>query len=379
LHHIPLDQIVWNPWRDDSLFPIDPDHVADLRASINEHGFFASVKGRRRGGKVEIACGHARLEAAKKAKLDSIPIFIDDMDDDTMLRLMTDENALQSGAHAGAIINEVAAVTRRLIEGLAAGSTNVPPAIKAAFEDKGALDRAAGKLRNGTDIHLALGYVTIRRYFGEGNPQKAHRGERQIREAISALKQSGRYDEIVADARAKYAQPVVNAKSAKDSAVTKTKPKQRRILDERTANIFSNDHQFHVFREAVTTRAAQRVIPVNQQLALAKSIMDPGHREKKQVGAPYIKMMVQSAVQEGMKGQRAIDKEERELYLAEQREAEIDDELRTATWSLRSLHSAIAKLISLADKYPHHPKIGGFSAKLDMLVKAIQQLSKKLK
>jgi hypothetical protein len=50
---------------------------------------------------------------------------------------------------------------------------------------------------------------------------------------------------------------------------------QTRILDERTASLFNNDHQFHAFREAVTTRAAQKVIPVDQQYALAKSIHDP--------------------------------------------------------------------------------------------------------
>jgi len=38
-----------------------------------------------------------------------------------------------------------------------------------------------------------------------------------------------------------------------------------------------------------------------------------------------------------------------------------------------------AKLIHLAEKFPKHPKLGGFSAKLDELVGVIQQFSKKLK
>jgi len=35
--------------------------------------------------------------------------------------------------------------------------------------------------------------------------------------------------------------------------------------------------------------------------------------------------------------------------------------------------------MDLADQFPHHPKIGGFSAKLDDLIGTIKQLSAKLK
>jgi ParB family chromosome partitioning protein len=96
MQNVSLSDIVPNPWRDMKLYPLDTDHVAELRSSINDHGFFGGVKGRRRNGKIELGCGHMRIEAARKARLDSVPIFIDDMDDDTMLRLMTDENATQA-------------------------------------------------------------------------------------------------------------------------------------------------------------------------------------------------------------------------------------------------------------------------------------------
>jgi hypothetical protein len=390
LHNVPLADIVWNPWRDKTLFPIDPDHVAGLRESIGTHGFFASLKGRRRNGKVELGCGHSRFEAARKAKLDTIPIFLDDIDDDGMLQLMTDENALQSGANPGAVMNEVAAVTRRLVGGLAEG-TIVPPAVKRAFEDKGAIDRAIGKLRNGTDVHLAIGHYAIRRYLGHGNPDNAQRGERQVREAISALKQSGRYGEIVEETVCKYPPAVTTTKPAKKTEVAKIKEREprKRILDERTANVFINDHQFHAFREAVTTTAAQKVIPVESQLTLAKQIMaEPkrvegqpigGATNKKHIGAPQIKKSVQVAVEEGMKQQRAIDKEEREMYLREQREERIDAELHSARASLRSLISALLKLGDLATEFPEHSKIGGFADKLDELVASINQFSRKLR
>ena len=206
-------------------------------------------------------------------------------------------------------------------------------------------------------------------------------------------KQSGKYDDIVDEALLKYPPPVTD-QPAKGKDIIKAPPKQRRprILDERTANVFPNDHQFHAFRDAVTTQAAQKIIPVDQQLALAKKIMKTpagkassekgefgGATTKKQIGAPYITKMVQAEVQQGLKEQRDIDKKERQLYELEQREARIDKELYTAKASLRSLNSAIAKLIDLADEFPGHAKIGGFSAQLDQLVDAIKQLSKKLK
>jgi hypothetical protein len=65
-----------------------------------------------------------------------------------MLRLMTDENATQAGANPGAVMNEVAAVTRRLIAGLLSAPTIVgaPAAIKAAFDSTLAMKQAVGKL-----------------------------------------------------------------------------------------------------------------------------------------------------------------------------------------------------------------------------------------
>lgn len=395
MQNVSLADIEPNPWRDTKLYPIDKDHVTELRDSINDHGFFGGVKGRRRNGKIELGCGHARIEAARKAKLDSVPIFIDDLDDDQMLRLMTDENATQAGANPGAVINEVAAVTRRLIEGLLEGrsGTIVPDPVRKAFDDKHAINTAQGKLEKrltNPDADLPIGHVVIRTYLGQGNPERSHRAERQIREAISALKQSGRYDEIIDEMLRKYPQPV-DGKESKSRAVERTKSPARRkpILDERTANMFPNEHQFQAFREAVTSPTAQKFIPVKEQYALAKEIMSAREEDdnddrkvnwaKKQVGAPSIKKHVQHYVEQAAKEQRNIDKEEREQYLREQREARIDDELHSAKASLRSLISAMARLIELADEFPAHPKLGGFSAKLDQLIPVINQFSKKLK
>jgi hypothetical protein len=385
--NVPLDQIVANPWRDTDLHPIDPEHVAGLRRSIGAHGYFPGLKGRRVNGKVEIGCGHARVAAARKAGLETLPIDIGDMDDDQMLLLMVDENAEQAGSSPGAVMNEVAAVIRRLIEGLLEGGsgTDVPDAIGSAFEDRHALDTARGKLRKrlaDPDADVPIGWNVIVRYLGQGDPERSHRGVRQIRGAVSTLKQSGRYDEIINKALRKHPLPVTDAEPAKDTAVAKTKPAKprRRLLDERCASIFKNENQFDAFREAVTTSAAQKVIPVDQQLALAKEIMRPKLKDdtRKTIAAPYIKAMVQVHVEEGMKKQRAIDKEERELYFFEQREARIDHEIGKANTAARAFTGSLMDLIKLGREFPCHPKISGYVVRAEDVARMIKQFSKEI-
>jgi hypothetical protein len=117
-----------------------------------------------------------------------------------MLLLMTDENATQSGANPGAVMNEVAAITKRLIEGLMEwGGGNLgrilPKSIEYAFEGKRGAETAYGILRARIikpNARLPIGYHTIQNYLGQGDPTLAHRSVTQIREAMSTLKLSNR-------------------------------------------------------------------------------------------------------------------------------------------------------------------------------------------
>jgi hypothetical protein len=384
---VPLDQITNNPFRDLKLHPIDDEQIAGLVNSIRDHGFFASLKGRRRNGKVELGCGHSRVAAARQAKITSVPIYLDDLDDSAMVQLMTVENALQHGANPGAVMNEVASVTRLLIEDLIRQGQRVPVTLTLAFDDERAIDVARRRVeacRTKPNADVPVSHNVIMRYLGNGDPKKSPRAERQVREAIAALKQSGIYDRIVDGAVRKYPQPV-NGKPASSEREIATVPQPkvpRRILDEQTAHLFPNEHQFSAFRDAVTSSAAQKVIPVNQQFALAKEIMDPASRKdfnKKQVGAPHIRMMVQEKVKEGLKKQREIDKEERDRYFAEQREAQVDAELHSALASVRSLMSALVKLERLSKEFPSHPKIVRFAERLQELNNMISKFAKTLK
>src|SRR5262245_36980608 len=246
LQNVPLHDIADNPWRDKDLYPLDDDHVQELRESISDHDFFASLKGRRVNGKVEIACGHARVAAARKARLDTVPIYIADLDDDAMLRLMVEENALQGGNSPGAVLNEVAAIIRRLIQGLLYeprdGSQTV---IRKAFESKHDFDTMRDRLSrraSNSEAQVQFNRNVIVRYLGS-----QHRSENQLREAINALKQTGHFDRIVDEEIRKHPLPVEDAKPAKDTTVIKSRLKPRRppSLNERVAASFKTETQFH--------------------------------------------------------------------------------------------------------------------------------------
>jgi ParB/Sulfiredoxin domain len=391
MQHVPVNDIVWNPWRDFKVYPIDADHVRDLRHSINQHGFFGGIKARKRNGVYELACGHHRVEAAKKEQLETVPIFVDDIDDDNMIDLMTRENATQGGHSGGAILADVAAVMRRLVAILLDETGHIAPLGAKCFEGKKGFDTARGKLLarvDDPDKDGGLGWPAVMRYLGNGSEEKSSRSKRQIIEAITTLKQSGRYDDIIDSEIANRPVPPKSseraAKKAQTKEVTKRKPKKQKVFDDRCSALFEHESQSKAFREAVTTSAAQRFIAVSEQYSVAKKILEDVYEEikgkkKEQVTAPYVKRMVQAYVEQAAKKQREIDKEERDRYMAEQREAELDVQLSNANGSLRSLLSSLARMGDLAREFPKHPKLGGFAERLDTLVDAIRQFSKSLK
>jgi ParB-like nuclease domain len=386
MQNVPLDQIVWNPWRDMKVYPIDDEHVRELRQSIRTHGFFGGMKARRRNGVYELGCGHHRIVAARKEGLGTVPIFVDDMDDDMMIALMTDENATQGGYSGAAVLADIAAAMRRLIGILLQPGDTLAPIGAKVFEGKVGFGTARGKLLarlEDPDKDGGIGWRPILRYLGHGDESKSSRSKRQVIEAITTLKQSGRYDEIVDNEIRKHPLPEISAKQSKETAVAKTKqprPK-RRVYDDRCSALFPNEHQAKAFREAMTTPGAQRFIPVNEQREVAKNMLGATHSQfdKKQIGASYIKRQVQAVVEEAAKQQREIDKQEKEDFLRQQRESRIQEELRDADRALSRLLSALGALSDLAREFPGHPKLGGFSARLDTLVGAINQFSKQLK
>lgn len=87
-----LDQIDPNPHRDLATYPWVEPKVSELMRSIDAVGFWAGVIARPKGNRVELAFGHHRIEAARRLKLDKVPLIIRKLDDADMLRFMAREN-----------------------------------------------------------------------------------------------------------------------------------------------------------------------------------------------------------------------------------------------------------------------------------------------
>ena len=116
-----------------------------------------------------------------------------------MVSLMIDENATQSGSRSAVVFNEVEAVTQRLVKVLhenESGQIQPDSLMYRVFEGRSSFARAKQSLLSGEGI----GWRLIQRYLGHGDEDHCPRSKPQIIEAIAALKQSGKYDEILRQA-----------------------------------------------------------------------------------------------------------------------------------------------------------------------------------
>jgi len=94
LKQVALSSLYSNPHRDPKVFPLREDRVEKIKASIEAEGFWEGVIARPAKDGYEIAFGHHRVEAAKRAlgAKERVPIIVRDLDDSEMLRFMEREN-----------------------------------------------------------------------------------------------------------------------------------------------------------------------------------------------------------------------------------------------------------------------------------------------
>lgn len=95
IRQVKLQDIVDNPFHDLVRYPLKEEKVQILVNSYKKTGFWpGGLPGRERNGKIEIPFGHHRLEALKGCLKpeDEIDMFIYEISDDDMLRMLADEN-----------------------------------------------------------------------------------------------------------------------------------------------------------------------------------------------------------------------------------------------------------------------------------------------
>ena len=91
IREIPLDQLV--PFKDHPFKVIDDESMMDTVQSIREHGILLPLIVRPMpDGKYEIVSGHRRSHAGKLAGLETVPVIVRELDDDTAVILMVDSN-----------------------------------------------------------------------------------------------------------------------------------------------------------------------------------------------------------------------------------------------------------------------------------------------
>ena len=91
IREIPLDQLV--PFKNHPFKVIDDESMMDTVQSIREHGILLPLIARPMpDGKYEIVSGHRRSHAGKLAGLETVPVIVRELDDDTAVILMVDSN-----------------------------------------------------------------------------------------------------------------------------------------------------------------------------------------------------------------------------------------------------------------------------------------------
>lgn len=85
-----LSEIVVNKNQPRKYF--NPDDLAELTASIKQHGVLQPILVRRRGAQYEIVAGERRYQASKLAGLDKVPVIIREISDEDVLKLALIEN-----------------------------------------------------------------------------------------------------------------------------------------------------------------------------------------------------------------------------------------------------------------------------------------------
>jgi len=98
---VPLADVLPNPYRQIDRYALTEEKLAKLKQSFEASGFWdGSIQGRpspTHPGKIEIAFGHHRIEAARRhtPKIEAVGIVVAARTNADMLRMMADENAAE--------------------------------------------------------------------------------------------------------------------------------------------------------------------------------------------------------------------------------------------------------------------------------------------
>ncbi|MGI9571297.1 MAG: ParB N-terminal domain-containing protein [Desulfobulbia bacterium] len=203
---IKIERILPNPYRDFDIYPINLDSLEDIKKSYGagaskDFGTIIPIRVHPdRKGYYQQACGHHRMAAFKKLGVLELPCRIRDMDDDEMVRVMTNENSANYGHNPDSVNDSVAAFCKRLIYILfSCGSVDD----LSHLSDKTGLklpslkdDRSFNRAKTSLIEKGTIGEPLISEYAGNSTLKRA-----QIDQALRELNATNKLQDIAAKQR----------------------------------------------------------------------------------------------------------------------------------------------------------------------------------
>jgi antitoxin (DNA-binding transcriptional repressor) of toxin-antitoxin stability system len=176
-------------------------------------------------------------------------------------------------------------------------------------------------------------------------------------------------DEVIERAEAGEQVTVAEAKTAIAKRKPEPKPKSKSGYDINPAAeaLFANQDQIHAFAGAMNTKAARKFITFEQQVDLAKQLIEGNIR-----ALAYQPWVTQWLRQAG-KAQSEIDDEERDDLYKQIPDYEIRDEVADAKSAAHAFVASLLKLEELWKKFPANLFFGDIGRTLDSVIGMIRQ------
>jgi hypothetical protein len=234
-----LSKIKDNAYRDKKRNPIDQGVVDQLVESIDAtEEFWEGVYGREAGDYVEIAFGHTRVEAARKAGLKEIPITVRNLSDGDMIMRMARENVR---GELPVMLEAVSAVVKALGENKISRGTGKNQMLEVDPKTRKDAVRyapsfVAGKLSGPPDGPHAYTAATLARFLGGMYLKSTGKAQDSVQAALSFLElEEKRVPGFALSSLKKELNGEVHYKSAKDiiSAATDLKQREVKVIERR--------------------------------------------------------------------------------------------------------------------------------------------------
>jgi hypothetical protein len=305
-----------NPIRNFKLDPIDNEVVERLTQSIRQDKFWGGAVCCQIGKDIHIIAGHHRVAAALRAGITHADLFVDsDMDEEAMVRVYSRENATQRGgngiARIGCVASALRLVAKRQFQMVGEFSHHKKRPDNASTQGVGwrpildFLKDVPGLTEYTVKQDLAIiksggAYAEIIESVKDEIAREAEEArikaeqaerERQEAEELGREAEAEAKKEAEAEAR-KKASATAEAKAKAENAAkaaTDTDKNQNRFDYVGVSKYLTTSRQIDEFRKSVTSPGIAPRLPVDQQAALAKQLVDDAAYLGAELSAEWIR------------------------------------------------------------------------------------------